>query len=253
MQYAGVGAGGNNGTISRILRTMATELVQQLGVQMVFAYVLAFAQHARRQLHRADMGASADLRGAAHGVEFRRVLDQAHLVEQAAQVALLRRHQRTEANPGTQTTQPAVDTRLQPLVGAKRIPDDIAAIHQPRQLHIEFGHREGRIHAQALRCIKGAQSVTVPDLALQVLGLAKQRGLAIAGDHQPGLRLREAAEVIEIAVVAVKVVTVPVARVLGCGGNNRDAVRAELARKACASLLMDRLRHCWLLRIQGPG
>ena len=67
---------------------MAAKLVQQLGLQVVLAHLLAGAQHARARLHGADVRARADLPGPAHGVLFVRVLDEAHFVQRLAQVAL---------------------------------------------------------------------------------------------------------------------------------------------------------------------
>ena len=60
-----------------------------------------------------------------------------------------------------------------------------------------------------------AQAVAVPDLALQVLGLAEQRAAAVVRQHQAGAGLGEAGQVIEVAVEAVDVAGVAVAQVLG--------------------------------------
>jgi hypothetical protein len=81
-------------------------------------------------------------------VACRCVLDQPHLIEQAAQVALLLGAQRAEAHPGAQAGQPAIDAGLQALVDAKRVPDHVAAVQQARHLRIEFGHGERGVHAQ---------------------------------------------------------------------------------------------------------
>jgi hypothetical protein len=54
------------------------------------------------------------LRGAAHHGLLVRVLDQAHLVERAAQVALLLGAQRAVAHAGAHRFQPAVDAAVQP-------------------------------------------------------------------------------------------------------------------------------------------
>ena len=80
MQDTGVGTGRDDGGVSGKLRAVATKLVQQRGFQMVFAHILAITQHARTQLHGANMGGGADLRGTAHGVLFVRVFDQTHFI-----------------------------------------------------------------------------------------------------------------------------------------------------------------------------
>ena len=79
-----------------------------------------------------------------------------------------------------------------------------------------------------------SEAVAVPDFPLQILGLAKQRGLAFAGDHQPGLRLAKAAEVMEVAVVAVQVVAVAVAAGLGGRRQDGDAAFAKAGSQAGA-------------------
>src|SRR6218665_2934684 len=83
------------------------------------------------------------------------------------------------------------------------------------------------------------QAVAVPDLALRVLGLAKQRALAIVGQHQGGARLGETGQIVKVAVVAKRKVIVPVARALGRRGNDGDAPLAQLGSKARAALGVD--------------
>ena len=148
--------------------------MQQLGIEVVFAHVLALAQHARRQLHRAHMGAGADLRRAAHDVLLVRVLDQPHLVEHGAQVALLFGAQRAVAHARAHLVEPAADPRLQPLMDREGIPDRVAVFQQLGQLRVEFADRMRRIDAQRRRRGFGAQPIAVPDFALQVLGRAKR-------------------------------------------------------------------------------
>jgi hypothetical protein len=102
---------------------MTAEFVQQLGIQVVLAHVRTGAQHARRQLHGAYVGAGADLRGAAHHGLLVRVLDQTHLVQQGAKVALRFGTEGAKAHACTHGLQPAIDAAFQALVGGKRVPD----------------------------------------------------------------------------------------------------------------------------------
>src|SRR5690606_11740844 len=73
-------------------------------------------------------------------------------------------------------------------------------------------------------------AATVPDLALFVLPAAEQHALrGIAGNqHDDGLRLAEAGQVMEVAVVAVGVVRVAVARALWRGCKHRHAAAGGL-------------------------
>ncbi|MNU88153.1 hypothetical protein D3C71_779570 [compost metagenome] len=240
VQHAGVGAGRDDGAVGRVLRAAQAELVQQLGIEVVLAHVLALAQHARRQLHRADVGAGADLRGAAHDVLLVRVLHEAHLVERAAQVALLLGAQRAVAHARAHRLQPAVDAGFQALVGGEGEPHGRAVLEQLRQLGVEVVHREGLVHAQRGGGGVGAEAVAVPDLAFQVFRRAEQRGAAVARQHQPGVGLGETGQVVEVAVVAEQEVAVAVALALGRGGNDGDAVLAQLRSEARAALGVDR-------------
>jgi hypothetical protein len=85
----------------------------------------------------------------------------------------------------------------------------------------------------------GPRRKAVPDLALQVLGRAEQRGAAVARQHQPGVGLGEAGQVIEVAVVAKQEVAVAVALALGRGRDDGDAVLAQLRGEARAALGVD--------------
>ena len=93
MQHAGVGTGRDDRAVGRVLRAALPEFMQQFGVEVVFADVLALAQHPGARLHRANVGAGADLRRAAHDVLLEVVLDEPHFVERPAEIAqLLRAH-----------------------------------------------------------------------------------------------------------------------------------------------------------------
>ena len=187
-------------------------------------------------LHGANVGPRADLRGAAHGGLLVGVFDQAHLVEQAAQVALLLGAQRAIAHAGAHRLQPAVDAAFQPCVGRKRVPDGAPVFQQPGQLRRPArSPRRPRRTPSAPMAALGPQAVAVPDFALQVFGLAKQRGLAVARDDQPGVGLGEAGQVIKVAVVPEQKVAVAVAGALGRGGNDGNAAGPQLGGEAGAA------------------
>ena len=93
------------------------------------------------------------------------------------------------------------------------------------------GQRGGRSHRP--------QAVAIPDLALQVFGLAKQRAAPVSRDHQAGARLGEPGQVIKIAVVAKEKITVPVALAFWRCGDDRDTAFTEHRGKAGTPLGMD--------------
>ena len=138
VQHAGVGAGRHDRAVRGVLRTAEPELVQQFGIEVVLAYILAVTQHAGAELHRADVGARADLRGTSHHVLLVRILDEPHFVEGAAEVSLFFRAQRAKSHASAYRLQPAVDTRFESLVRRERIPDGRFVFEQPGQLGVEI-------------------------------------------------------------------------------------------------------------------
>jgi len=186
-------------------------------------------------LHGADVGARADLRCAPHDGQLVRVFHQAHFVQHAAQVALGLGAQGAETHPGAHLLQPAVHAAFQAGVRGERVPDGVSVFQQAGQAGVELGHGEGLVHAQRLGGGLRAQADAVPDLALQVLGLAEQGGAALGRDHQPAIGLAEAGEVIEVAVVPVEEVAVAVALALRRGGDDGDAAIAQLGGHAGAA------------------
>jgi hypothetical protein len=172
------------------------------------------------------------LMAAAHDALLMRVFDQAHLVEQAAQVALLVGAQSAVAHPRTHRLQPSIHAALQARMDGKRVPDGAAVFQQLGHLCGQLGRRQGPAHTQSGGRSFWPQTDAIPNFALQVFGLAKQRGLAFGRDHQRGLRLGETRQVIKIAVVAVQVIAVAVALTLGCGGDDGNAARAQLGGQA---------------------
>ena len=240
VQHAGVGAGRDDGAVGRVLRTTHAEFVQQLGVEMELAHVLAFAQHAGTDLHRADVGAGADLRGTSHHVLFVRILDQPHFIERPAQVALLLGAQRTEAHARPNAAQPTVDACFQSLVGSERIPDGVAVFEQLGKGGVESTNRKGLIDAECLgRCI-GPEPEAIPNFAFEVFRCAEQRGTAVARQHQPGVGLGETGQVMKVAVEPEQEIAVTIARALGCGRDDGDAVLAQLRGETCAARSVER-------------
>ena len=247
VQHTGVGTGGDDGAVGRRLRALLAKLVQQLGFQVVLAHVLAGAQHLRRTAHGADVADGADLGGAAHGGNLVRVLHQAHFVQRYTQVAQRGGAQRAVAHPGAGRLHPGLDTALQSGVGGKRKPDRVASFQQRRQLAVQLGDGKGLVHAQRRGCCVRAEAVAVPDLALQVLGLAKQGAVTRTREQQPRFGLGKAAEVVKVAVGPVREIVVAVALLLRRRRNEGDVVAAQLGCQCGAALGIEAGVH------RGPG
>jgi hypothetical protein len=101
---------------------------------------------------------------------------------------------------------------------------------------LDLGVGVGGAQAQRLGRGLGAQAVAVPDFALFVFGLAKQGCSTVRLDDQRGTGLGKASEVVKVAVVPVQKVAVAVARPLGGGGDDGDAVFAQLGGNQGAAL-----------------
>ena len=90
------------------------------------------------------------------------------------------------------------------------------------------------VDAERRRRGVGAEADAVPHLALGVLRTADERRAPVAVDHEPGARLAEAGEVVEVAAVAIRVVVVAVALTLGRGRHDGDAAAGLAHRRGDA-------------------
>ena len=243
MQHAGIGACRHDAAVGRELRAVAAELVQQLGLQVVFAQTAldTVAQQGRRGLHGAHMGTGRNLAGTPQDGDFMAVFDKPHLVEHLAQIMLAARAFGAKAHAGPHLMEPAIHLRLQPLVRGKRKPHCRLVGEQLRHGFFKCFHAERLAHPQGGRRGLGAQPDAVPDFTLQVLGPAKQRALARSLDGQPGARFTETGEVIKVTVVAVRKVAVAVARHFGRRGQQGDTATGsfEGARHSGAAFFVN--------------
>src|SRR6185436_8096323 len=80
----------------------------------------------------------------------------------------------------------------------------------------------------------GAETDAVPELALDVLGSARERRPPVAADEQPRAGLGESGEVVEVAAVAVGVIVVAVALALGRRRHDGDAAAGLVHRRGDA-------------------
>ena len=177
-------------------------------------------------------------------------LTRAHFVEQAAQVALLLGAQSAVTHTRAHRLQPAIHQTLQPGVDGKGVPNGAAVFQQLGHVRGHLANRQSPVHAQCSRCCFWPQADAVPDFALQVFGLAKQRALAIGRDHQTGVRLCEAGQVIKVAVVPVQVIAVAVALALGRGGDDGNAACTQLGSEAGTALGVEQGGVIWSLEIR---
>ena len=123
---------------------------------------------------------------------------------------------------------PALYLGVERGAAAERVKQRRRIGQQLAHLGVERSDRERGVEAERLACGLGAMTETVPDFALDILLATEQDALRLAAarighQHHHRLRLGEAGQVVEVAVVAVRVFGVAVARGFRRGRNDRDA------------------------------
>ena len=184
------------------------KFVQQLGFDFVFGAAR------RRRAHRAFVRASRDLRGAAHDIQFVRILDQPHVVEHGAHVGNRGGRGHTIAHLGTHRVKPTQHPRIPRLVAAEVTTQLRLIGQQIRHARIELAYRMAFVEAEYLARLLRTVPKSIPDFALDILVAAKQHTLRLVSRdyHQHGLGLDKTGQIIKIAVVAVGIMRIAVAR-----------------------------------------
>ena len=223
MQHAGVGAAADDGGIGGAA-AVAAELGQQLRLHFILPAPGAGGGHGQA------VGPGADACGPGHDVELGAVLHQPHLVEQVLQGHELAWRPGTAAHLLPHLVHPAEKLLVELRVAADAEVHPAAPLQQPGQDVVDVVDGERVVGAVLGDRALLADDLTVPELALGVALLAEQNELAVftAGhQHRHGVRLREAGEVQQVAVLAVGMEDIPVAPPLRCGGDDGDALIAH--------------------------
>ena len=120
------------------------------------------------------------------------------------------------ANLGAHSIQPAADRLIPFGVGAQRGMHHIAIGHQLGNARFQFGNGIGFIELEDFLGHGRTEPETVPDFTFQILVAAEQdvARLLAQGDGNHGFGLAEAGQIIKVAVPAVVVVRIGVARAL---------------------------------------
>ena len=118
----------------------------------------------------------------------------------------------------------------------KRIPDGGLVFKQRGQLGGQLGVGIGFLNTEEFRRCIGPKAIAIPNLALHVFRLAKQRARAIACDHQRCTRLGKAGEVVKITVVPIGEIAVAIAGALRRCGDDGNRVFSQLRCHAGAAL-----------------
>ena len=127
-------------------RAMAAEFVQQ------FRFDLVFELPGAGEAHRALMRRGGNRGGAAHDVEFVRILEQAHFVEQAAHVADLVWRADAAADFLLDRVAQPEDALVPGSIEAQRIKQCGLVAHQFGQFLVQLFDGIGRIETELSRC-----------------------------------------------------------------------------------------------------
>ena len=249
VQHTGVGTGGHDGAVGRVLRAVLAKFVQQFGIQVVFAHLLPSTQPLCTHLHGPNVGARADVRGAAHQVLLVGVFDHAHVVQQHTHIALGVGATGALTHFASHGLQPFVHAGFQAGVHGKGVPHGGLVFQQLGQLGAQLRHGVSGLNAQGLRRGIGAQANAVPNLALHIFRVAKQGAVAVATQHQPSIRLGKAGQVMKITVKPKQVVVVAVAGFFSSRGDDGHAVLAQLSGQSGTSFSV----NLWVHRVLSCG
>ena len=204
------------------------ELVQDLRHDLVLHAARA------REAHGAAVRADGDLRGAAQLALLGAALVEAHVVEHVAERDELLG--RTGALPRVHAhaVHPAEHAGIELEVRPHGVEDARTLLHQARQNLVDVGDREGIVRAVALDRALGTRPCAVPRLAQRVVLAHEQQILGMRTarhQHRHGIGLGKAAQVIELAVLAIGVLDVAVAMAHRGGGQDGDGVLADHAHE----------------------
>ncbi len=143
-------------------------------------------------------------------------------------------------------------TRIPCRVATQRIEQRGLVAHQLHKLLIQLRDGISGIETELLARGIGAVTEAIPDLAFRILLAAEQEALHLVAcdQHQHGFRFGEAAEVIEVAVVAIVVMGVCVTRDFRRGGNDSDAALHHGLQAFAAFGMEGGVEHGWYFAVR---
>ena len=196
-------------------------------------------------LHCTDVSSGRDLRRMAHDLDFRRGFIQTHIMQQVIQRNEFLRWLGPQIGLGADGVDPVHQVTVEGRVVTHRRIHPVTAFNQARQDVVNVSDGERIICAEVTNStfLPGAQAV--PQLSLGVALATKQHVLPMGttGDQNDhGLRLGKTAQVLEIAVLTVKVFDITIANSHWRSRQYRDAVRPHLLHQRLAATCVFRFR-----------
>ncbi len=186
---------------------MVHEAVLQLGFELILVATRT------AELHGPHMGLGRDIGRRLHDLLLAGALVQTHVVQQVIQRDKLLRRLRAQARLAANQVDPVGQPAIKFGVGTHGVIDALAAFNQPGQNIVDITDGERVIGAVLDDRALLPGTIAVPQFALLVLLAAEQHifaVLAAGNQNSHGLRLREAGEILKIAVLAVVVLDITV-------------------------------------------
>ena len=214
------------------VRVVRAELVHDLCHHLVL--------HTARthETHGAAVGAHGDLRGAAELPLLGAALVETHVVEHVTERHELLRDAHPLARVGAHAVDPAHHARIELEVHPHGVEDARTLLHQAGKNLVDVRDRKGIVRAITLDRAVGTCPGAVPCLAQRIVFAHEQEILGMRAtwrEYRHGIGLGKAAQVIELAVLAIRVLDVTVAVAHRRGGQHGDGVLTDHAHELPAA------------------
>jgi hypothetical protein len=221
------------------VRVVTPELVQDLGHDLVLAASRA------HEAHGSNVRIRRDARRFAHELDLGPRLEQTHVVQQMVERdELLRRM----PPPGfaAQPVHPSDDALVEVLLHAHRVVDGGPVLEEPRQDLVDISDRKRIVRPVFAGGTLRSRPAAVPHLASRIAFPDEEHVLTLLAsghEHGYGVGFVESREIVEVAVLAERVLDVTVAVSHRGRRQNHDRIAArhahELTAAACVLLTRD--------------
>ena len=237
VQDAGIGAAADDGFVARH-RMVAVEGVDQFGGN----HRLAGTGPGRA--HRAQVRLGGDLRRLRHHPQFGARLEQAQVVQDVRERDEFVRRTGALTHLRPHAVDPADQLLVELDLAAEVVVDALAPFDHAGQDVVDVVDRKRVVEGELVDRAFRAEARPVPAFALGIAFAAEQddfAGLAARDQGQHRLRLVEAGQVVEVAVLPVRIMRVVVADALGRRRQDGDGVATDDAHQlATAALVLGR-------------
>ncbi len=228
MEHGRVRAAADDRSVRGPRRAAPAEVILEHRLELVFEAARARAR--RRRTVRLER----DRRRAAHDLDLRHVLEQPHLVQDRPRIDDLRRRNDARSRAQPHLVERRGELRVERAVAPEDDQQPPCAFDQLRDVVEELSDRMRLAGAEVADGPFDARPVARPRLgvALARLGVERERGAAVGPQHRRGVRVVEAREVVEVAVLPEREVRVGGARRELRPAQQRDRIRAHLLEES---------------------